>query len=84
MVIDIVNAWNIFHRQKYSDWFKNLWDSDASLLDFYVLANEFFHTVTGASLDLKEWFKAWHSCTVLHIDYKQAKEEFFNAVFGLY
>jgi len=70
--------------RKYRSWFKRLWEDNADWYDFYQLAAEVYREAFGLSLSLDTWERAWQYRTVLHPNYRVARQEFINAVLGWY
>ena len=63
----------------YTVWFRNLWEQDDSEYEFYKLAKEMKPDITFSEFD-----KGWQYRLVLHPNYKEAKSEFLNVLWGWY
>jgi len=72
------------HSRTYAPWFRNLWNTNGNVYDFYPLAQEISRKVCGRDLSFSDWERAWQYRTVLANDLKVAREEFANAVVGWY
>ncbi|MGI9951245.1 hypothetical protein V3F56_02695 [Moorellaceae bacterium AZ2] len=70
------------HSRTYAPWFRNLWDANGDVYDFYPVAQEISRKVCGRDLSFSDWERAWQYRTVLAVDLKTAREEFANAVVG--
>ena len=63
--------------EKREYWFRNLWENNADLYEFYKLAK-----AICKDIEFEEFYEAWQFRTVLHEDYEQAKVEFINLLAG--
>jgi len=60
-------------------WFRNLWESNSSIGEFYELAKKIDPEITLSVFD-----KGWQYRLVLHENYKQARIEFINILLEWY
>lgn len=65
-------------------WFKNLWENNGNIYDFYELAKDVYYKTFKKELSFEDWDKAWQYRTILHENYKVALNEFINALMGFY
>ena len=72
--------------EKNEDWFRNLWENCANEYDFYELAQAISSECGGLPVvkDFKLFDKGWQYRTVLHENYKEAKNEFANLILGFW
>ena len=72
--------------EKNNDWFRSLWEDCADEYDFYELAQIISDECGGlpAVKDFNLFDKGWQYRTILHENYKEAKNEFANLLFGFW
>ena len=72
--------------EKNEDWFRNLWENCANEYDFYEFAQAISNECGGlpAVENFKLFDKGWQYRTVLHEDYKEAKNQFANLILGFW
>jgi hypothetical protein len=61
----------------YRSWFKQLWKNNANEYQFFELA-----TKIVPSINFEYFDHGWQYRTILHENYKTAKEEFLNVLIG--
>jgi len=78
LVSELKKAYQGIHKAVDWEHFRNLWENNADLYEFYELAQK----TTGITFE--QFNKAWQYRTVLCEDYDQAKDEFINLLLGWY
>jgi hypothetical protein len=61
------------------EWFKNLWDNNATRYEFFELAR-----VICPGIDEQKLEDGWQYRIVLHPDYEESKCEFLDLLMGWY
>jgi len=82
-MLDYKKVFKVFHSPYYRGWFKNLWErNNATLYDFYTLANRIYKKVSGSDFPFEIFAKRWQWAVVHGENFKESSREFLNVILG--